>query len=58
MGFISRQRIATSGGAVGGGALAIVGLVLGIVGFIASVAWFFFIIISGSLNQSTPSPSP
>jgi len=41
MGFISRQRIATSGGAVVGGTLAVVGLVLGIVGFIASVGLFF-----------------
>src|ERR1700681_2456568 len=33
MGFVSRQRIATSGGALGGGTLAVIGLVLGIVGF-------------------------
>lgn len=58
MGFISRQRIATSGGAIGGGALATIGLILGIVGFVASVGWFFFIIVSGSLNQSGASPSP
>lgn len=58
LGFISRQRISTSGGAVGGGTLAIVGLVLGIVGFIASVGWFFYIIVSGAFNNSTPSPSP
>ncbi len=58
MGFISRQRIATSGGTVGGGTLAIVGLVLGVVGFVASVAWFFFIIVSGALNNSNATPSP
>lgn len=58
MGFISRQRISTSGGAVGGGTLAIVGLVLGIVGFVASVGWFFFVIVSGIFNNSTASPSP
>jgi hypothetical protein len=58
MGFISRQRISTSGGVLGGGTLAIVGLILGIVGFVASVGWFFYIVVSGALNNSTPSPSP
>ncbi len=58
MGFISRQRIQTSGGAVGGGTLALVGLILGIVGFVASVAWFFFVIVSGAFNNATPSPTP
>jgi hypothetical protein len=58
MGFISRQRIATSGGAIGGGTLAIVGLILGVVGFVASVGWFFFIVVSGALNNSTASPTP
>jgi hypothetical protein len=58
MGFISRQRIATSGGMLGGGTLAIVGLVLGIVGFIASVGWFFFVIVSGAFNNATASPTP
>jgi hypothetical protein len=58
MGFISRQRIATSGGALGGGTLAVIGLVLGIVGFVASVGWFF-LIISGAINSATTStPSP
>ena len=57
MGFISRQRIATSGGAVGGGTIAIVGLALGIVGFVASVGWFFFVIVSGAFNNSTPTPT-
>ena len=56
MGFISRQRIATSGGALGGGALAVVGLVLGIVGFIASVGWFFLFALTGALNNTTSSP--
>jgi hypothetical protein len=58
MGFISRQRIGTSGGALGGGTLAMIGIVLGIVGFVASVGWFF-LIISGAINSfttSTPSP--
>lgn len=58
MGFISRQRIASSGGAIGGGTLALVGLILGVVGFVASVGFFFAIIggmISSAMN-STPSP--
>ena len=59
MGFISRQRIATSGGMMGGGTLAIVGLVLGIVGFIASVGWFFFVILSGAFfNNTLATPTP
>jgi len=57
MGFISRQRIATSGGALGGGTLAIVGLILGIVGFIAGVGAFFFWIYASSLSNSTASPT-
>ncbi len=58
MGFISRQRINSSGGALGGGTLAVVGLVLGIVGFVASVG-VFFLFISGAINSSTTStPSP
>jgi hypothetical protein len=51
MGFISRQKVATSGGTVGGGTLALVGLILGVLGFLASVAWFLIIIIGG---RSTP----
>jgi hypothetical protein len=58
MGFISRQRIQTSGGAVGGGTLALVGLILGIVGFVASVAWFFYIVVSGAFNNTTATPTP
>ena len=58
MGFISRQRIATSGGALGGGTMAVIGLVLGIIGFVASVGWFF-LLISGAINSATTStPSP
>ena len=53
MGFIARQRIATSGGALGGGALAIVGLILGIVGFLASVGAFFAFALSGAFNSTS-----
>jgi hypothetical protein len=58
MGFISRQRISTSGGALGGGTLALVGLILGIVGFVAGVGAFFVYAYAGSLTNSTASPSP
>jgi len=58
MGFISRQRVATSGGALGGGTLAIIGLVLGVIGFVASVGWFF-LFIGGVISSSTNgSPTP
>jgi Domain of unknown function (DUF4190) len=57
MGFISRQRVATSGGTLGGGSLAIVGLVLGVIGFVVSVIWFFIFAANG-FNNVTPSPSP
>ncbi|HEV1991486.1 MAG TPA: DUF4190 domain-containing protein [Candidatus Dormibacteraeota bacterium] len=58
MGFISRQRIATSGGMLGGGALAVIGLVLGIIGFIASVG-FFFLYFWGAISSATSStPTP
>jgi len=57
MGFISRQRIATSGGALGGGTLAVIGLVLGIVGFLFGVGAFFFWIYASSVgNSATSSP--
>ena len=56
MGFISRQRIATSGGALGGGTIAVLGLVLGILGFLVGVGAFFFWIYAGSLSNSTSSP--
>ncbi|HEV8597516.1 MAG TPA: DUF4190 domain-containing protein [Candidatus Dormibacteraeota bacterium] len=53
MGFIARQRIATSGGALGGGALAIIGLILGVIGFLASVGAFFAFALTGALNSSS-----
>jgi hypothetical protein len=57
MGFISRQRVATSGGALGGGTLAIIGLILGVVGFVLSVIWFF-VVASGTLGNAFASPTP
>jgi len=44
-GFISRNRIAASGGAIGGGGMAMAGLILGIVGF---VLWIILAIFYGS----------
>ena len=58
MGFISRQRIATSGGALGGGTLAVIGLVLGILGFLVGVGAFFFWIYAGSLTNSAATSTP
>jgi Domain of unknown function (DUF4190) len=58
MGFISRQRIATSGGMVGGGTMALAGLILGVIGFVAGVGAFFFYIYAGSLTNSTAQPTP
>jgi hypothetical protein len=61
MGFISRQRVTASGGTMGGGGLALAGLILGIVGFVASVLAFFFWtfgISHGIITNTTPLPSP
>jgi Domain of unknown function (DUF4190) len=58
MGFISRQRVASSGGALGGGTLALIGLVLGVLGFVASVGWFFLIISGVISSSSTSTPTP
>ncbi|HSP09896.1 MAG TPA: DUF4190 domain-containing protein [Candidatus Dormibacteraeota bacterium] len=58
MGFISRQRIASSGGSLAGGTLAIIGLILGVVGFLASVG-FFFLYLTGAIHSATfSSPTP
>ena len=58
MGFISRQRIAASGGTVGGGGIALAGLILGIIGFIASAAWaisWIFLVSHATTNTlNTP----
>ena len=58
MGFISRQRIMSSAGALGGGTMATIGLVLGIVGFVASVGWFFIAISGAIFSGASPTPSP
>jgi len=46
MGYISRQRIASSSGTLAGGGLALAGLILGVVAFAVSVIWFFYFISS------------
>jgi hypothetical protein len=56
MGFISRQRIAASGGTVSGGGLALAGLVIGIIGFIASAGWAIFTIFLAMNSGSTTTP--
>jgi hypothetical protein len=57
MGFISRNRISASGGTVGGGGLALAGLILGIVGFLlsgAEVIWWLFIAVHSASSSTTP----
>jgi hypothetical protein len=56
MGFISRQRVAASNGTLGGGGLALAGLILGIVGFLASAGWAISWIFLVSHGSSTTSP--
>jgi hypothetical protein len=53
MGFMSRSRIAASGGTMGGGGLAMAGLVIGVIGFVASAAWFVFWVILGNYHPGT-----
>ncbi len=58
MGFISRQRINTAGGAVTGGAMAVVGIVLGVLGFLASAGWFLAFLAGAISSASHGIPSP
>jgi hypothetical protein len=59
MGYISRQRVAVSGGTLGGGGMALAGLICGVVGFVVSAGWAIFWIYAGSHGSSTfPSTSP
>ena len=53
MGFISRNRIAASGGTIGGGGLAMAGLVLGIIGFLASAGFVLIYVISAASSNSS-----
>jgi hypothetical protein len=56
MGFISRQRVAASGGSVGGAGLAMAGMIVGVVGFLASAAWaiVYLVVATHSVSSSTP----
>jgi hypothetical protein len=55
MGFISRQRVAASGGSVGGGGLALAGMIIGVVGFLASAGWAIaYLLIVMHSSSSTP----
>jgi hypothetical protein len=58
MGFISRQRISSSGGSVGGGGMALAGLILGVIGFILSVIAFFIWIAAFITSSGLSSASP
>ncbi len=53
MGFISRQRVASSGGTLGGGGLALAGLILGVVAFFLSAALILFFVLSASRSTAT-----
>lgn len=54
MGFISRRRVAASPGTLGGGGVALAGLILGIIGFGASVAILVFAFRVVGLLQCGP----
>jgi hypothetical protein len=61
MGFMSRQRITASGGALSGGGLAIAGLVLGILAFVISAGWLLLggvAFVQGLSSAASSSPSP
>jgi hypothetical protein len=58
MGFIARRRVASSGGALGGGTLAVVGLVLGIVGFLLSAGAVGLLLVGATAFPGTSRPSP
>ncbi len=53
LGFISRQRVASSGGTLGGGGLALAGLILGVVGFVISVIWFLYIVLGNHVTTTS-----
>jgi hypothetical protein len=58
MGFISRQRIASSGGTVGGGGMALAGLILGVIGFLLSAGAVLFWIYGFSHGSTTTNTVP
>ena len=58
MGFIARQRVASSGGTLGGGTLAVIGLVLGIIGFILSAGAIVLLLLGIVSTPGIATPSP
>jgi hypothetical protein len=58
MGFIARQRVASSGGTLGGGTLAVIGLVLGIIGFILSAGAIVLLLLGIVATPGIATPSP
>jgi uncharacterized membrane protein HdeD (DUF308 family) len=54
MGFISRRRVASSLGTLHGGDVALAGLILGIIGFGASIAILVFAFFVAGLFQCGP----
>ena len=58
MGFIARQRVASSGGTLGGGTLALIGLVLGIIGFILSAGAIVLLLLGIVATPGLATPSP
>jgi len=54
LGFISRNRILASGGALGGAGMAMVGIITGIVGFVVYVivTITYFAIFAASASQA------
>ena len=51
MGFISHRRIAASRVTLGGGGIALAGLLLGVIGFVLSFAFLVFAFLVGGLFQ-------
>jgi hypothetical protein len=45
MGYVSRRRVTNSQGTLGGGGIALAGLVLGVIGFAVNIAWLFLIVV-------------
>jgi hypothetical protein len=55
-GFISRRRIRSSAGTLGGGGIASSGLVLGVIGLITSVTWLVLLLSDASFRQFLKAP--
>jgi hypothetical protein len=59
MGYIARKRVTASGGTLGGGGMALAGLICGVVGFVFSAGWALLWIYGFSHpGNSIPTTSP